>query len=189
MPKYEEPWESPVSSPEKFKEYPIVITTGHRSWEFFHSEGRNQETMRELHPDPLFDVNPETAEEYGIGEGDWCWIENGRGRCRQRAHLTPQMKPGVINAEHGWWFPETEAGAPNLFGVFDSNINNLTTQMAYGETGYGAPYKGFLCKIYRCTPENSAPTPTEIVAGGGWDYERITMSNHDEMIHPSESAC
>ena len=188
LPKYEEPWESPVSSPEKFKEYPIVITTGHRSWEFFHSEGRNQETMRELHPGPLFDVNPETAEKYGIGEGDWCWIENGRGRCRQRAHLTPQMKPGVINAEHGWWFPETEAGAPNLFGVFDSNINNLTTQMAYGETGYGAPYKGFLCKIYRCTPENSAPTPTEVVAGGGWDYERITMSNHDEMVHPSESA-
>lgn len=182
LPKYNEPWESPISSPEKFKEYPIVITTGHRSWEFFHSEGRNQKTMRELHPWPLVDMSPQTAAEYGIEEGDWIWIENERGRCRQRAHITPQLKPGVINAEHGWWFPENEGDAPDFFNVFDCNINNLTTQFACGETGYGAPYKGFLCKIYKCTSENSVPSPTEQVTQGGWDYERLTIDNAPFLV-------
>lgn len=186
LPKYEEAWESPVSAPEKFKEYPIVITTGHRSWEFFHSEGRNQQTMRELHPDPLVDINPQTAAEHGIQDGDWVWIENERGRCRQRAKLTPQMKPGVINAEHGWWFPEEDGASPSFYRVFDSNINNLTTQMAYGETGYGAPYKGFLCKIYKATPENSEVMPTDQVAAGGWTYERLTMANRDEKMKRGE---
>lgn len=176
LPKYAEPWESPVSAPEKHAEYPIIITTGHRSWEFFHSEGRNQPTMRELHPDPLVDINPETAAEYGIEDGDWMWIEKQRGRCRQRARLTGQIKPGVTNAEHGWWFPEAEQDAPSYFRVFDSSINNLTTQMACGETGYGAPYKGFLCKIYKSTPENSEVMPTQQVEQGGWDYERLTLA-------------
>ena len=85
--------------------------------------------------------------------------------------ITSRVQPGMIMAEHGWWFPE---GDPeNLFGVFDSNINNLTTQCAVGASGYGAPYNGLLCKIYKCTEENSAVLPTEQVTKlGGWEYER-----------------
>lgn len=181
LPMYREPWESPVHSPEKLDEYPLIVCTGRRSWEFFHSEGRNQQTMRELHPDPLFEINPEDAKKLGISAGDWCWIESGRGRCRQRANVTPAMKEGVVQCEHGWWFPEEDGNAPHLFGVFESNANNLTTQMAYGETGYGAPYKGFLGKVYKCTPENSEPRPTDVVANGGWEYERITMANRAQM--------
>lgn len=181
LPKFTEPWEGPVSSPELFKEYPIIITTGHRSWEYFHSEGRDQPTLREFHRDPYFDINPETAAEYGIEDGAWCWLENQRGRCRQRARITEQMKPGVVNAEHGWSFPEGEASKPYYFDTFESNINNLTTQFGYGETGYGAPYKGFLCKIYPCTPENSQESPSEKIADGGWDYERLTMANRPEL--------
>ena len=84
------------------------------------------------------------------------------------------MKPGCASAEHGWWFPETEGAEPNLYGVFDSNINNLTSMMVVGETGYGAPYKGLLCKIYPCTEENSKVMPSEQVTRlGGWQYDRV----------------
>jgi hypothetical protein len=69
----------------------------------------------------------------------------------------------VVRAEHGWWFPEREAAEPTLFGVFDSNINNLTPQGENGPTGYGAPYKNQLCKVYKCTPENSAEAPDYMV--------------------------
>jgi hypothetical protein len=41
-----------------FKEYPLIMTTGGRSWEFFHSEHRQLKTMRELHPDPLVMLTP-----------------------------------------------------------------------------------------------------------------------------------
>ena len=53
---------------------------------------------------------------------------------------------------------------PNLQGIWDVNINNLTTQCVVGETGYGAPYRCLLCKIYPVTEENSKVTPTQVVA-------------------------
>ena len=121
-------------------------------------------------------MNPKDGAKYGVEDGDWVWIENQRGRCRQKARFDDGMKEGCVSAEHGWWFPETEPAEPNIYGVFDSNINNLTTMMVVGETGYGAPYKGLLCKIYKCTPENSEILPGEQVTRlGGWEYERVPM--------------
>jgi hypothetical protein len=55
--------------------------------------------------------------------------------------------------------------------VFNSNINNLTTQCVTGPTGYGAPYKNLLCKIYKATEENSKILPGEQVTKlGGFSY-------------------
>ena len=170
-PYYEEPRESPVSTPELAEEYPLVLMTGRRSWEFFHSEHRNLETMREFHPDPLIEIAPELASEQGLKEGDWVWVENQRGRCRQRVKITAGLNPRYVMGEHGWWFPEEDR--ERLYGVFDSNINNLTTQCNIGQSGYGAPYNGLLCRIYPCTDQNSAVLPTEqVIEKGGFDYER-----------------
>lgn len=163
LPFFEEPPESPVSSPELYEEYPLVLTTGKRTWEFFHSEHRNMPTMREFYPDPKVDIHPDDAEMLGVKQGDWVWIENQRGRCRETANVTVTTPKGVVNADHGWSYPEKESAVPVLNGMFDVNINNLTTQCVVGETGYGAPYRCLLCKIYKCTPENSEVTPSQIV--------------------------
>ena len=171
VPYYEEPPESPVSRPDLAEKYPLILMTGRRSWEFFHSEHRNMATMREFHPDPLVEIAPELAEEMGLLEGDWVWIENHRGRCRERVTITPGLYPGWVMAEHAWWFPE--ADPENLYNNFDSNINNLTSQCTVGKSGYGSPYSGLLCKIYKCTEENSTILPTQqVLEFGGWDYER-----------------
>ena len=171
LPTYTEPPESPVSTPELYKQYPLVLTCGQRSWEFFHSEHRQLPTMREFHPNPKVEIHPDTATQLGIQEGDWVWIENQRGRCKQIATISPTLDPRVVRAEHAWWYPEKPAAEPSLFGVFDSNINNLTTQCVVGDQGYGAPYKNLLCKIYKCTEENSKVTPTEQVTRmGGFGY-------------------
>lgn len=173
LPFYEEPPESPYSRPELFTEYPLVLTTGARNPGFFHSEHRQVKTMREFHPQPLVRMHPETAAKYGINEGDWVWIENMRGRCKQKAKFDITFDPRVIAAEHGWWFPEKEAAEPVLFGVFDANPNNLVPQFQHGPTGYGAPYKCQICKIYKATEENSKVTPTEQVTRlGGFKYDR-----------------
>lgn len=45
--------------------------------------------------------------------------------------------------------------------------------MVVGETGFGAPYKCTLCKIYKCTPENSTELPTDqVIEMGGAGYEQ-----------------
>ena len=48
-------------------------------------------------------------------------IRSPRGSCLQRARVTDRVPPGVIAAEHGWWFPEEEDG-----GWKRSNIDLLT---------------------------------------------------------------
>lgn len=171
LPYYVEPPDSPYSTPESFKEYPLVLTTGMRSWEFFHSEHRQLPTMREFHPYPRVELNPDTAAKLGISEGEWVWIENKRGKCKQIAKFNITLNPKVVRAEHGWWYPEKQGAVPILFGVFDSNINNLTPQGQNDQCGYGAPYKSQICKIYKVTPENDQKTPTQIVTReGGFGY-------------------
>ena len=166
LPYYEEPPESPVSTPELFEEYPYVLTTGARTWEYFHSEERMVPRLRESHPDPLVDLHPDTAAKIGVTEGDWIWVENMRGKCKQRVRFNASLKLDTVRAEHGWWFPEQEGAEPNLFGVFDSNINNLTVQGVTGPTLYGAPYANQICKIYPVTKENDC-SPSEIVTREG----------------------
>jgi thiosulfate reductase/polysulfide reductase chain A len=71
LPYYEEPPESPVSTPELNEKYPLILTTGSRSQYFFHSEYRQIPSLRKRHPDPVVDIHPETAEKNHIQENDW----------------------------------------------------------------------------------------------------------------------
>ena len=174
LPFYEEPPTSPVSTPELAEEYPLVLTTGKRSFEFFHSEWRQANTTsRELHPVPYFDIHPDTAAKYGVAEGQWTWIENQMGKCRQVARFNDTLDPRVISTEHGWWFPEQEAAEPSLFGVFDCNPNNLIPMCENGPSGYGAPIKCGMAKVYPCTPDNMRPEdqPTyQVTATNGYTH-------------------
>ena len=60
-------------------------------------------------------VSPMTAEEYGVSDGEWVWIENTEGRFRQKVVIDPTLAPGFVDAEHGWWFPEEEPAFRHLF--------------------------------------------------------------------------
>lgn len=167
LPRHIEPPEGPVTTPELMEEYPYVLTTGRRQGGMFHSEHRQMDTMREFYDQPEAEIAPETAEKLGLVEGDWAWFENMRGRCKQRIKINPTMDPRVVALRHGWWFPEKEAAEPVLFGVFDSNSNNLTAQSQEGETSFGAPVKSTICKVYKVTEENAEPLPTYVVTREG----------------------
>ncbi|SHN58474.1 molybdopterin-containing oxidoreductase family protein [Desulfitobacterium chlororespirans] len=143
---FEEPPESPVTTPELAKEYPLVLTTGARRWGFFHSEHRQSPSMRRLHPFPQVTMNPETAANYGIKEGDWVKIENNLGECRMKAEFLEGMRKDTVSADHAWWFPERDPEDGTLFGAFESNIN-LLVPMRPGKSGLANSYKTLLCKI------------------------------------------
>ena len=148
LPYFEEPTESPISTPELYKEYPLVLTSGARNWSSFHSEHRQIHRLRAMHPDPIVEIHPETCRKYGVREGDWIWIENHRGRVQRKVIETTTIDPRVINADHGWWYPEKEAAAPSLYGLWDINFNNLVEWLP-GRSGFGANYKSLLCRIYK----------------------------------------
>ncbi len=150
LPGYEEPPESPVSTPELMEEYPLVLTTGARTPMRFHSEHRHFGTgLRESAPDPIVEIHPNTAKDLGILDGDWVIIESRHGKCRQKAKLTPIIHPKMINAEHSWWFPEKPMEEPSLGGVWESNINLLFPPDLRSKTGFGYPFKSWICRVYK----------------------------------------
>lgn len=149
LPYYKEPPYSPESTPELWKEYPLILTTGARTFTSFHSEHRQVPTLREIAPDPIMEIHPDTAAKLKINEGDWVVIENMYGKAKEKAHLTPAINPKVVHAQHGWWYPEKEGAEPSLFGVWESNINTLIPHKHIGKLGFGAPFKAIICKVYK----------------------------------------
>ena len=147
LPYYEEPQLSPVSTPEKMEEYPFVLTTGARTYCYFHSEGKQIPYLREINPDPLIEINPQDALELGIADGQWVRASNPFGSCVLKAKVTQTVYPGLVMAQHGFWFPEEDGEEPHLYDVWRSNINLLMPHFYVGELGFGAPYKCLICKV------------------------------------------
>lgn len=148
LPYYEEPECSPVSQPaEVVEKYPLVYTTGGRHISMFHSEHRQIPSLRALHPDALVTINPATAARYGIEDGDWVRVATMFGACVQKARLSEEVNEKMVHLEHAWWYPEQDGEAPNLYGVWKSNVNSLMPHESVGVTGYGAPYKNGICSI------------------------------------------
>lgn len=148
MPFHEEPPFTPVSRPDLAVHYPLILSTGRRSPAYFHSEHRQIPWLRQIDPDPVCEIHPETAKRYGITNGEWVYVENWMGRARFKAKVTPVVPPWMVMATHGWWFPERKGKEPDLYGVWESNINQLIPMGYQGKDGLGAPIKHMLCKIY-----------------------------------------
>ena len=149
LPYYEEPNYSQISKPDLAGQYPLISTSGSRRYSSFHSEHRHVPSLRQIDPWPWVQINPETAKEYGVTDGDWCEVYNMFGEARFKAEVTPIIKPGILNCAHGWWFPEQDGEEPNLFGVWKSNFNSLVPHFNVGKLGFGAPYKGVMCNLRR----------------------------------------
>jgi len=148
LPFYAEPPQSPVSTPELYKKYPLIMITGARSSLFFHSEHRQIPWLREKEPDPFVEIHPETAKRYGVYDGEWIYLENDMGRVKRKARLTPVVKPDHIQTLHGWWMPEMKGPEPDLFGVWDYQINQLIPGPQYSKSGFGGgQYKTTLVRL------------------------------------------
>jgi anaerobic selenocysteine-containing dehydrogenase len=147
LPQHREPPESPVSTPEVYKDYPYICITGVRPPGFFHSENRQIRWTRELHRDPIVEIHPDAAAKEGIRDGDWVIIESRRGKIRQRAKLALGRDPRILSAQHAWWFPEIKDPG---HGWDLSNVNILTEDNLEGmDPAMGASnLKTALCKIY-----------------------------------------
>jgi anaerobic selenocysteine-containing dehydrogenase len=145
LPEYHEPPESPVSQPRLYKQFPYILTTGSRRIEFFHSEHRQIVSLRERRPDPTVEMHPVTARHHGIVNGEWVSVSSPRGKINMKAVVTEDIRRGVINIDHGWWFPEMEGPE---FGVWKSNANLLTSNAPPYDLAFGSyQLRGLLCNI------------------------------------------
>jgi anaerobic selenocysteine-containing dehydrogenase len=146
LPYFQEPGESPYSTPELYKEYPLVLTTGYRQPFYFLSQYRNIPWLRSFQKEPVMQIHPDTAQKYGIADGDWAWIESPRGRIKQKTRLFPGILPGVVMATANCFYPEDPGP---LHGLLKSNPNVLTDNN-HCDPMYGSPdLTALLCKVYK----------------------------------------
>ena len=145
LPTYREPPESPIEQPELAKDFPYILTTGSRRIEYFHSEHRQIESLRKRRPHPTAEIHPGVADNHKIVNGDWIYVSSPRGKIRMKAVVTRDIKKGVINVDHGWWFPERKG--PD-FGVWESNVNIITSNAPPYDPAFGSyQLRGLLCNI------------------------------------------
>ncbi len=146
LPNYIEPHESPYATPELYQEYPLILSTGARSPNYFLSQYRQIPLLRERQPHPLVQIHPETAKRLGIRNGDWVWIETPRGRIKQVAEVFEGIDPRVVMAQASWWYPEEPS--PD-HGVWRSNANVLTRNEPPFDPVFGSTeFRALLCKVY-----------------------------------------
>ena len=133
LPVYHEPAESPVSQPDIAEAYPFIYTTGARIRHFTHSQHRNIPRLRQIHPDPLIEINPEDAKKLGIQEGDGVMVESPRGATTFKARVTADILPRVVHMEAGW-------GG-------EANVNLLTDDENFDPISGYPGFRSGLCRM------------------------------------------
>jgi len=147
LPDHKEPPQSPISTPETFKEYPLILVT-YRDVNWMKSEGRNIPSLRKRRPDPTLEINPLTAQQLGIKEGDKVWFETPAFKgvqVKAKAELVPELDPRVVATCIMWWLPEMPGPE---HGCFEVSVNTILTMDPPYDPIQGTPaVKNVLCKI------------------------------------------
>ena len=133
---------------EEDKNYPLILIQ-HRDVHYVHSEFRQLPSIRGGHPEPLIEINPTTARDLGIKDGEIIFIETPgfHGKVSGKASFVDSFHPMTISCLSHWWFPEQDG--PER-GCFESNINTILS--------HGPPYdpitgthqtRGVPCRVIR----------------------------------------
>jgi anaerobic selenocysteine-containing dehydrogenase len=144
LPVYVEPPLSPVSTPDTAKKYPLILMTGCKILPFFHSEGRQIDSLLKLHPKPLVAVHPDTLVRLGIKPGEPVILSTPYGQARFYAHADEGLAPDVVQADHAWWFPERKG--PD-HGWRESCANMLFGHDHFDPDCGAEPLKCGLCRL------------------------------------------
>jgi len=146
LPDYKEDPVSPLSRPDLWKEYPLIVIN-HRERCYEHSEGRQCPSLRKRIPEPEIEIHPQTAKDLGLKEGDWMWLESYQmkgERVKVKAKFVNELHPNVVSTLVCWWFPERPEPE---HGCFESNINTIISDGPPFEPFNGhSQTRGILCK-------------------------------------------
>ncbi|HHC74582.1 MAG TPA: molybdopterin oxidoreductase, partial [Thiothrix sp.] len=134
LPIYREPPESPLSSPELYQRYPLVLTSGGRQKYFTHSQQHNVDAMLKHDPHPRAQLHPIDAAARSIQTGDKVAVESPRGQVIFQAEVTDTIKQGVVHCFHGW---------------NNANINELTDDQHLDPISGFPPFKSLLCEVVK----------------------------------------
>ncbi|MEF8943280.1 MAG: IscS subfamily cysteine desulfurase [Desulfohalobiaceae bacterium] len=147
LPVYREPAESPRSTPEVAKKYPLVFNSGARVRTSFHTQHHGVPGLIRERPEPTVTLNTGDAQERGISQGDLVRIRTPRGAVSMRALVTEDIASGCIEANHACGSPV----GPERWS--NQNINELTDLNNYDPISGFPVYKCLLCEVKKADEE------------------------------------
>jgi anaerobic selenocysteine-containing dehydrogenase len=144
VPEYHELPESPLSTPDLRERFPLILITP-RQVHYFNSRQRQSSSLRKVLPEATVEIHRVAAEERGIKNGDWVWVETRYGKCRQRAVVTENLPLDVAAGSNYWWYPEKPRP---LYGCHDHNLSLVIPDGPHYDRIEGTPWLvGYLCRI------------------------------------------
>jgi anaerobic selenocysteine-containing dehydrogenase len=133
LPRHYEVTQSPFRDPGLVKRYPLILITGKRSLYYLHGMHRGTPSLRARDPEPMVEINTETARTLSIESGDMVIIETPKGEITMKAAVTSDIHPKVISVPHEWG------------GL--ANQNYLTDDDLHDPAWGGLSVRALACKV------------------------------------------
>ncbi|MFQ5655530.1 MAG: molybdopterin-dependent oxidoreductase, partial [Planctomycetota bacterium] len=143
LPKYVEPREGPLGSPELAAEYPLVFNSGARPHTDFRSQHHGIRGLAADNPEPTVEMHTADAEARGICSGDLVEVRGARGAVPFRARVTGDIVQGAVECNMGGGTPI----GPKAWREW--NVNELTDAGNFDEISGFPVYKALLCEVVR----------------------------------------
>jgi len=139
---------------EMYKKYPLILTSGRIvEYEGGGDETRSNPWLAELQQDAYAEINPKTAADRGIRNGEYVWLSTPTGaKLRVKAKVTEGIGPDTVFMPFhfaGWWQGEDmlpyypEGSAPIVRG---EAVNTATTY-GYDRITMMQETKTTLCQV------------------------------------------
>ncbi len=104
----------------------LELITGARKQPYNASMYLENPAFRKRYPAPLAEVSEQTARELGVEPGDNVVIATDNGQACFKVAVS-DIRYGLIHADYGWWHPEWDPANGLLGGMWESNVNTLTS--------------------------------------------------------------
>jgi anaerobic selenocysteine-containing dehydrogenase len=120
--------------------YPLRLISA--KWiAYCHSQQRHLPSLRKRMPEPLVELNPQTASACGIEEGEWVAIETSKGSIQARAKFNKSLANDVICSQYGWWQENHR------------NYNNIISDTVFDSISSSNTLRDFRCNITKASPD------------------------------------
>lgn len=128
----------------------VQMLTGSRKQPYNASMYLENPKFRRNVPGPVVDMSAAMAEKLGLVAGDVVKLTTDYGHARFTVSIA-KMRDDIISVDYGWWHPENGVPqAPDFGGIWESNVNTLTScELQEPLIGTWA-YNAIDCMIQKC---------------------------------------
>ena len=135
-------WREPKGSPERGKRksnrFPLIFSQGKVVQHWQHTYTNWSAYMAQFSEGNYIQVNPKTAQDLGIKDGDCVYLETKLGKLKARVRLSEMVMPRVI------WTPSHPAP---LTPFSENSGQSINTIIPYYWDKVSAQFNGFGCKL------------------------------------------